>query len=400
MTHSTIRYLLCSVFIPLLFADPAAALEIATGKMLGPGYDQRSFYVRERAGGPWRKTYAGPEFQPGAAGRLMNLRITQGLFDDEWLTEFPFDPEKNTGRLIEALDTYKQHGILAINVSLQGGNPGYNREVAEIKRERHYKLGPGKGAYISAFLPDGSLKPSWMSRLLRLVRELDRRGMVLDLMYFYLGQDEVLENPEAVERAVRNATDWLIDHNCRNVIIEVANEHDINGWDHNRYIHENVGDLIELIRGRFRAKKAGFRLPISASTGGSMRVFDGVSDHADLVIIHGNGRTPEQKQKRVAELVADPSMPGPIYMDEDDNGRDTTPENLAKELASCDAVFLQGGSWGYMPWRQVQMFPFRYYMPGTDSRVTADMPVSERDPAYFRAVLEHVRKLVMRPSGP
>ena len=34
----------------------------------------------------------------------MNLRIAQGLYHDEWLTEFPFDPEANTSRLIGALD--------------------------------------------------------------------------------------------------------------------------------------------------------------------------------------------------------------------------------------------------------------------------------------------------------
>ena len=127
-----------------------------------------------------------------------------------------------------------------------------------------------------------------------------------------------------------------------------------------------------------------------------MRVFDGVRDHGDLVIIHGNNRTPEQKRARMKELIADGKMPGPIYMNEDNNGRDTTPENLAKELESCDILFELGSGWGYMPWRQAQVFPFKYYMPARTSRVTTDMPVHERDPAYFKAVLEHMRKLVYR----
>ncbi len=324
----------------------------------------------------------------------MNLRIAQGLFQDEWLTEFPFDPEENTDRLIRALDVYRSHGVLAINVCLQGGNPGYNREVPEIRRERHYSLGPGRGAHISAFRRDGSLKSEWLGRLLRLQRALDRRRMILNLIYFYLGQDEVFDNPEAIRAAVVNATDWLIEHDCRNVIIEIANEHDVAPYDHDRYIHREIGSLIELARSRFTEKKAPFRLPISASTGGSMRVYDGVREHADLVIIHGNQRKPEDKRRRVAELAADPTMPGPIYMNEDDNGRDTTPENLARELASCDAVFQSGGSWGYMPWRQVQMFPFRFYRPAASWKVTAEMPVEERDPAYFHAVLEHIRRLI------
>jgi hypothetical protein len=390
-------YVALSLFLALA-ASRAVAIDIATGKMLGSGYEVRFFYVRTGKA-PWQRTYAGKQFRPEAAGRLMNLRIAQGLFHDEWLTEAAFDPEENTRRLIAALDIYKEHGILAINVSLQAGNAGYARECELIKRQAQAKFGPGKGCLTSAFLPDGSLKEAWLKRLQRLQRELDRRGMILDLMYFYQGQDEVLENPEAIRRGVVNATDWLIDHNCRNVIIEIANEHDVASYDHDRYIHREMGSLIELARSRFAAKKAAFRLPISASTGGSMRVFEGVQDHADLVFFHGNGKTPEAKRLRTIELVTDAKMPGPIVMNEDDNGRDTTPENLVRELASCDALFQNGSSWGYMPWRQVQMFPFRCYRPAATTRVTADMPPEQRDPAYFHAVLEHIRQAVFTPEA-
>ncbi len=299
------------LLVAALLTPAAFAIEIATGRMLGPGYNPRAFYTRDK-NGPWTRTYASSNFRDEAIGKLMNLRIAQGLFEDEWLTEASFDPAANTDRLIRALNVYKEHGILAINVSLQGGNCGYGREVAAIKRQNGAKYGPGKGMLVSAFRPDGSLKPAWLERLLRLVRELDRRGMVLDLMYFYQGQDEVLENPQAIDRAVVNATDWLIDHDCRNVIIEIANEHEIKGFDHDGYIDKQMGKLIELARSRFQQKHAPFVLPVSASTGGSMRVFDGVRDHADLAIIHGNGRTPEQKRARVIQLAGDAAMPGPI----------------------------------------------------------------------------------------
>jgi len=386
------------LLILAVFPCTAAAIEISTGKLLGLGYEERSFYVRDK-GGVWTRTYAGSRFRPEAAGRLMNLRIAQGIFEDEWLSEFPFDPEENSRRLIQALDIYKDHGVLAINVSLQGGNPGYGREVAAIRRQIQARQGPGKGALISAFRPDGSLKESWMNRLLRLIRELDRRQMILDLMLFYQGQDEVLESPAAIERGVRNAVDWLIANDCRNVIVEIANEHDVAGFDQDRYIHSQIGHLIQMARSRFRQNRAPFQLPVSASTGGRMQVFDGVRDHADLVLIHGNQRTPEEKGARVAQLVGEARMPGPILMNEDDNGRDTTPQNLAKERASCDAVFGAGGSWGYMPWRQVQMFPFRYYLPGPGLQVEAGMAEAERDPAYFHAVLEHIRKTVLQRTA-
>lgn len=387
------KYVCCAA--ALLMGTSAMAVEIATGKMLGPSYAQRAFYTRKDAKSPWRKTYSGREFRAEAAGKMMNLRIAQALFDDEWLTEQRFDPEKNTERLIAALDTYKQHGVLAISASLQGGQMTYPL-ISGIPRARDAKLGKGKGSLVSAFRPDGSMKPEWMKRTLRLARELDRRGMILNLMYLYAGQDEVLESTAAIDQAVRNATDWLIGNGLRNVIIEIANEHDIQAFDHGRYVHREIGKLIEIARSRFREKNAEFRVPISASTGGSMRIYDGVRAQGDLVIIHGNNKTPDQKRERLRELIADAKLPGPIYMNEDDNGRDSTPENLAKELASCDIVFELGSGWGYMPWRQAQVFPFRYYAPANSSRVTADMPVQERDPTYFKAVLEHIRKLVYR----
>jgi hypothetical protein len=374
-------------------AAPAAAIEIATGQMLGAGYDRRSFYIRDGSR-VWTKTYIGRSYRPAAAGRMMNLRIAQAIWHDEWLTETAFDPDAHTARVIAALDTYKAHGILAISVSLQGANMAY--EVASaIRRVRDAKLGPGKGTLMSAFRPDGSLKKPWFDRALRLAKELDRRGMVLNLIYLYAHQDEVFDNTDAIDRAVVNATDWILENNLRNVIIEIANEHDVKAWDHDRYVHNEIGNLIQLARSRFDAKHARFRLPIGASTGGGMRVYDGVREHADLTIIHGNNQPPEKKRARVAELIADATMPGPIYMNEDDNGRETTPDNLNKELASCDAVFTAGGSWGYMPWRQLQIFPFAHVRPSTGREVRDNTDPTERDPAYFSLVLKHIESLIL-----
>ena len=377
------RYRLLFVLL-LLSTRSVPAIEIATGKMLGPGYDPRSFYVRQ-GNSPWRKTYTGNGCRPVAAGKLMNLRITQALFQDEYLAEAHFDPMANTWRVIQALDTYQRNGILAINVSLQGGHMHYERE-GRIKRDVAAKLGPGKGSLVSAFRPDGSLKPEWMDRLLTLQQALDQRGMILNLIYFYVSQVDVLESPMAIDEAARNITDWLIDHNCRNVMIEIANEYDI--FDGTPYIMTDMGHLIETARERFKAKKAGFRLPISASAlrDQHMERYPYVMEHGDLFTIHGNGRSPERKREWVARLMADPRVPGPIYMDEDDNGKEyTTPEALARDLASCDGVYQAGGSWGYMPWLQTQVFPFRIFNPLGD----------DRDSRYFRDVLDHIRKLVM-----
>ena len=393
-----LRYVVCLFFAVSLVA-PASGIEIATGRMLGPPYDLRAFYVRQKGSDPWRKTYAGRQYRPEAAGRLMNLRLAQALFHDEWLTEFPFDPDTHTDRFISALDAYREHGILCISVSLQGGNMQYDWNKL-VNRDRPNKLGPGKGSLVSAFRPNGSLKPHWMQRLLRLQRELDKRGMVLGLQYFYGYQDEVLENVAAIDRAVINITDWLIANDCRNVIIEIANEYNGNSFDHDRYIFNNMDKLIALARSRFAENKAQFALPISASTSGQeMPVFDNVRSTEDLVVIHGNDAPPADKRVRVAELYADQSMPGPIYMNEDNNGRETTRTHLENELASADAVFESGGSWGYMPWVQTQVFPFPHVLPASSFDVVDSDKLEMRDPAYFHAVLEHLRKLLETPAS-
>lgn len=361
--------------------------EIATGRMLGQGFDARSFYVRDKPGETWRKTYSGPAYRAEAAGRLMNLRIAQAIVHDEWLVEEKFDPEKNTDRVIAALDGYKRHGILEISTSLQGGNPAYEL-TQNIKRQRAYSLGPDKGMLMSAFRPDGSLKSDWMGRVLRLVRALDQRGMYLHLIYFYQHQDEVLRDPAAIRQAAINATDWLIANNARNVIIEVANEIDAGTYDHDRYIRRNLGDLIQLIRSRFAERKAGFKLPISTSTtggGSKMEVPPEIVIHGDFILLHGNNLTPERKRQRTAELSTDPRAPMPIVFSEDNNGRETDAATLAKELASVDGIFQEGGSWGYMPWRPAQIFPFRIYDP---------FQATGQDAEYFRKVLEHMSALV------
>src|SRR5213594_1098133 len=97
----------------LLVLPPLSAIEVATGSMLGLHYDQHAFYYRTPENQTWRKTYTDKGYRREARGKMMNIRLAQALFDDEWLTERPFDPARNTGRVIEALDFYKRHGVLA-----------------------------------------------------------------------------------------------------------------------------------------------------------------------------------------------------------------------------------------------------------------------------------------------
>jgi hypothetical protein len=384
--------ILLLALIPFLLG----ATEISTGFLLGPKYDYRAFYIRSHPGEAWQKTYSSGEYRPQAKGKLMNLRLVQALYHDEWLTAKPFDPDANTNALIAALDFYKTHGVLMINVSLQGGQAGYDHKIYGLDRQNGYRYGPENGTHVSAFRPDGSLKPEWLGRLERLLTAADKRGMIVNLMYFYQGQDELFESTEAIHRAARDTTDWLIAKKFRNVIIDIANEFDLRGdrWDFASYIPENILQLIKETRDRFQKLRADYALPIGVSSDGRMNYAESFVDSVDVVLLHGNGRTPQQKLQRTADLK---NWPRPILMTEDDNGRESTTAHLAAELASCDAFFNQAAGWGYMPWVQAQRFPFRY-LPPDASTVRDDLPEADRDMMYFHAVLDQIAKLTMRKS--
>lgn len=379
------------LLVPAL-ATALCAAEISTGAMLGNHYDPHAFYVRNGAGEAWQKTYSGPVYRHEAQGKLMNIRVANALYLDEWMHERPFDPEFNTNAVIQALDFYKNHGVLMIDVSLQGAHAGYDKAVNGIDRENAFHFGPGRGTYVSAFRPDGSLKPDWLSRLEHLLRAANERGMFVNLTYFYHGQDEQFQSTEAIHHAAANITDWLIAHDFRNVIVDVANEYDLPGpqWDFKGYIPQNIIPLIDEVRERFKNKD--YALPIGASSDGRMRYPQSLGGQVDVLLIHGDGRNPQEKARRVAELR---NTDRPVLMTEDDNGRSTTLEHLAGDIASCDIFFHHAAGWGYLPWIQAQRFPFRY-LPGPSAEVRDDMPENERDMAYFHAVLDHIASLTMR----
>jgi hypothetical protein len=132
------------LFILPFLASALCAAEISTGFMLGKHYDPRAFYVRNAPGESWQKTYTGLAYRHEAQGKLMNIRLANALFLDEWMHERAFDPEFNTDAVIQALDFYRSHGVLMVNVSLQGAQAGYDKSVNGIDRENAYRLGPGR----------------------------------------------------------------------------------------------------------------------------------------------------------------------------------------------------------------------------------------------------------------
>src|SRR6185503_7559945 len=166
-----------------------------------------------------KPTYAGRSYNGlKIEGLLMNVRAVQATFDDlnpETRTKWAYpdtgkwDPERNVREFLAALPEWKRHGLLAFTVNLQGGSPeGYSK---------------GQPWENSAIDLNGDLRPAYMSRMARVIERADELGMVVIVGYFYFGQDQRVANEAAVRRAVTNATNWLLDHDYRNVLVEIDN---------------------------------------------------------------------------------------------------------------------------------------------------------------------------------
>ncbi len=324
------------LFIPLLFIMPRAASlpfspvrkTITEVSIVG-----EEFYINGKP------TYNG-RFWHGCKiqGLLLNARMVQGIFDDRnpetvGLWDYPdtrrWDPERNTSEFIAAMPKWCRHGLLAFTLNLQGGSPqGYSNV---------------QPWYNSAIEPDGSLRTDYMGRLERILDRADSLGMVVILGYFYFGQDQILLDESAVIRAVDNVTRWILEHDYRNVLVEVDNECNVK-YDHAILKPDRVHELIE------RVKCTGIngrRLLASTSYGGGRIPGENVVKVSDFILIHGNGvSNPDSivgmvlRTRRVPRYV-----PKPILFNEDDHFDFTKPKN--NFMAAVGAY----ASWGYFDYR-------------------------------------------------
>jgi hypothetical protein len=169
--------------------------------------------------------------------------MVQGVYDDlnpktvdKW--KYPdtgkWDPERNTREFIEAMPEWKNHGLLAFTINFQGGSPeGYSRSQ------------PWEN---NAFEPDGSLRQDYVNRMERIIKKADQLGMVVILGIFYFGQDQRLQDENAVVTAVDHVVEWIQAKRFTNVIIEVANESDNRSYDHEIITKNRIHELIERIK--------------------------------------------------------------------------------------------------------------------------------------------------------
>jgi len=258
-------------------------------------------------------------------GLLMNVRMVISVFEDRHKPEFETDA--NTDRFLKQIPDYADHGVRAFTICLQGGMPGY------------------EGARNSAFDPDGALRPSYLQRVARVIEACDRHGLAVILGCYYQRQDQVLLDAVAVRRGVVNVVRWLQHRGYRNVVLEIANEFDHRGFDHE--LLRSVDGQIELIR---LARQTAPGLLVSTSGLGHGRYPDQLAEAADFLLIHFNGTPVDEIPARIAALK---KFDKPIVCNEDDKW-DETAERAAELSVSS------GASWGLMLNRINQYFPLEF----------------------------------------
>jgi hypothetical protein len=283
-----------------------------------------------------KPTYAGRSYKGlKIEGLLMNVRAVQATFDDlnpetrkKWV--YPdtgkWDPERNVSEFVAALPEWRKHGLLAFTVNLQGGSP-----------EGYSKAQPWENTAID---PDGNLRPAYMSRMARVIERADELGMVAIVGYFYFGQDQKVKDEAAVRRAVTNATNWLLDHDYRNVLVEIDNESNVKAYDHDILKPDRVHELIEQAKGLTRG---GRRLLVGTSYGGGTPATANVVKASDFLLLHGNGPDdPARIRKMIRTSRQAPTWrPMPVLINEDDHFRFNDPENHMM------AALSEYVSWGY-----------------------------------------------------
>lgn len=327
--------MLCSSF--LLPAPPAGFQPQTAVSIEGSSFKINGFL-----------TYEGLDQE--AHGLLMNVRMVNAVFDDENPETRPegFDPEANTLAFIDAMDEYGSKGILAFTLNLQGGMPGY------------------EGAVNSAFNPDGSLKPAYMNRVSRVIEAADKKGMVIIVGFFYQRQDQVLRDEDAVRTATVNAASWLRDKGYTNILVEIANEYKISGFDH-PIIRSEEGEveLMSLVR------SVAPGIPVSTAGMGDARFHPDLAEAADYILLHGNTSDPEDYPEKIKAVSG---YGKPVIFNEDWCFSDDT-RGVYDAVEKMKAAFKNGASWGIMNQKRNQTWPFIYEIgkPGEGGNAEEDL---------------------------
>ncbi len=287
------------------------------------------FYINKRITYPGRY-WNGHKIE----GLLMNSRMVQGIFDDlnpvtrdqfAYLDTKLWDANRNTDEFIRNMQEWYRHGLLAFTLNLQGGSPmGYGN----------------KGWINSAFNSKGELREEYIFRLEKILDKADQIGMVVILGYFYFGQDQNLENEQAIKNATDNITTWLLAKKYKNILIEINNEADIQ-YDHEILKPHRVFELMN------RIKKMDAKLLVSTSFAGGKIPTQRVVEASDFILLHGNGVSSSVGINQMVEEVKKIKSyrDQPILFNEDDH--------FQFDSDSCHflTAVKSYASWGYFDYR-------------------------------------------------
>jgi len=116
--------------------------------------------------------------------------------------------EAITQRHIINFDNMVAHGINLVGVYIQGSNAGW----------------PDPNAALNGFTRDGKLKPEVADRLERLIREADKRGMVVMVGLFTPRKDQEFYDDAAIKLAIEEAAGFLKSRGLKNVFIDIMHE--------------------------------------------------------------------------------------------------------------------------------------------------------------------------------
>ncbi len=256
-------------------------------------------------------------------GLLMNARFIQGIFDDALdvrrFNRFGriFNPWQNTKDLIEALPLWYDWGLRCITVGFQGGEPCFTIDSQTIDNNPY----SADGCCIDA---------GYLSRMQSIIEAADRMGMIVIVSCFYGPQTRFLKDDQAVIEAVKTTANWLRDQKFTNVMMEIANEHDIEPYKIHPILYNDrgVAQLIEIAR-----RESGGLLIGCSSTGAYFS--PEIPMASDVVLIHGNNMSRQVFYNQIRQVRA-AAPDKPILCNED-----------SQALSNMQVALDCGVSWGY-----------------------------------------------------
>ncbi len=141
-----------------------------------------------------------------------------------------------TERHVRNFDNFIAHGVNCVGLYVQGSNGGW----------------PDVNAGRNGFTPDGALRPEFARRLEWLVREADKRGMVVMVGLISPRKDQELKGEPAIRRAIEETAKFLAARKLHNVFVDLVHEYNSKRIDHDLFREPNGAEKKAKLTGWFK----------------------------------------------------------------------------------------------------------------------------------------------------